>query len=90
MGWRWFGCVCHRFQPGKQCLSLGRRRNFPNQPFRESDIDLCLKGLVWCDSWPGKWPIKCQIGIIGWLMSCRNAYVYLLPVWIPDDLESGN
>ncbi|KAH6889136.1 hypothetical protein B0T10DRAFT_47503 [Thelonectria olida] len=75
MGWRWFGCVCHRYPPRGTYLSLGRRRNLPWGHFREPDIDLCLKGSGLCNEWPGEWPLKCQIGIMGWLLSCRNAYV---------------
>lgn len=75
MGWRWFGCVCHRFPPRSTPLPFGRGRNYPWGHFREPDIDLCLKGSGLCNEWPGEWPLKCQIGIMGWLLTCRNAYV---------------
>ncbi|EAS34741.3 uncharacterized protein CIMG_00095 [Coccidioides immitis RS] len=28
-----------------------------------------------CDAWPGKMPMKCLIGAMGWLLTCRQAYV---------------
>jgi hypothetical protein len=74
MGWRWFGCVCHRYPPRGTHLSFGRRRNLPWGHFREPDVDPCLRGSGLCNEWPGDWPLKCQIGIMGWLLSCRNAY----------------
>ncbi|KAJ6441330.1 cyanamide hydratase [Purpureocillium lavendulum] len=73
--WRWFGCVCHRFPPGETGhLSFGRRRNNPWNHFREPDSDRCLEGAGECNRWPGKWPDKCQIGVLGWLLTCRQAY----------------
>ncbi|KAH6989380.1 hypothetical protein BKA56DRAFT_253716 [Ilyonectria sp. MPI-CAGE-AT-0026] len=75
MRWRWFSCVCHRYPPEGTHLPLGRRRNYPWGHFREPDIDHCLLGSGLCKEWPGEWPMKCQIGIMGWLLSCRNAYV---------------
>ncbi|KPM40350.1 hypothetical protein AK830_g6256 [Neonectria ditissima] len=73
--WRWFSCVCHRFPPKGTQLSFGRRRNYPWGHFREPDVDMCLTGSGLCNEWPGEWPKKCQIGIMGWLLSCRNAYI---------------
>jgi hypothetical protein len=71
--WRWFSCVCHRFPPNATQLSLGRRRNYPWSHFRDPDTDRCLGGSGKCNEWPGEWPGKCQIGIIGWLLSCKQA-----------------
>lgn len=71
--WRWFSCVCHRFPPNVTQLSLGRRRNYPWSHFREPDTDRCLEGGGTCNEWPGEWPEKCQIGIMGWLLSCKRA-----------------
>ncbi|KAF7558432.1 hypothetical protein G7046_g5729 [Stylonectria norvegica] len=73
--WRWFSCVCHRYPPEGIHLPLGRRGNMPWGHFREPDVDHCLRGMCSCKNWPGKWPVKCQIGIMGWLLSCRNAYL---------------
>ncbi|UNI17758.1 hypothetical protein JDV02_004078 [Purpureocillium takamizusanense] len=78
--WRWFGCVCHRFpspeeeEAGPALLPLGRRRNNPWNHFREPDDDRCLEGAGECNKWPGQWPGKCQIGVLGWLLACRQAY----------------
>ncbi|KFY44973.1 hypothetical protein V494_01226 [Pseudogymnoascus sp. VKM F-4513 (FW-928)] len=74
-GWRWFSCKCHRFPPDTARLSLGRRRNYPWSHFRDPHIDNCLQGMGRCDEWPGEWPVKCQIGIMGWLLSCKQAYL---------------
>ncbi|CAH0043716.1 unnamed protein product [Clonostachys solani] len=37
--------------------------------------DLCLEGFGYCDKWDGTWPEKCHIGIMGWLLTCRQAYL---------------
>ena len=71
--WRWFGCVCHRYPYDRPNLSLGRRRGYPFTNFIEPNVDCCLKGMGKCNGYPGEWPGKCQIGIMGWLLSRRNA-----------------
>lgn len=72
--WRWFGCVCHRFDTDKTPpLAFGRRCNYRWAHFGEPDTDHCLHGAGKCSSWPGKWPVKCQIGIMGWMLSCKRA-----------------
>ncbi|CAH0057152.1 unnamed protein product [Clonostachys solani] len=74
--WRWGGCICHRSPPEEDPLSLGRLRCDPLVPTRESYYsDGCLAGEASCPHWPGQWPVKCQIGIMGWLLSCRQAYL---------------
>ncbi|CAG9945079.1 unnamed protein product [Clonostachys rosea f. rosea IK726] len=35
--------------------------------------DLCLEGFGYCDKWEGSWPEKCHIGIMGWLLTCKQA-----------------
>ncbi|KAH7163588.1 hypothetical protein B0J13DRAFT_538866 [Dactylonectria estremocensis] len=75
MAWRWFSCICHRYPPDGTHLPLGRRRNYPWGHFREPDVDFCLVGSGLCNEWPGVWPKNCQIGIMGWILSCRDAYV---------------
>ncbi|KAK7214165.1 hypothetical protein V2G26_021343 [Clonostachys chloroleuca] len=37
--------------------------------------DLCLEGFGYCDKWDGSWPEKCHIGIMGWLLTCKQAYL---------------
>lgn len=71
--WRWFSCVCHRFPPYATHLPLGRRRTYLGSPFFNPDKESCLKGSGTCKTWPGEWPVKCQIGITGWLLSCKQA-----------------
>ncbi|TWU76000.1 hypothetical protein ED733_007080 [Metarhizium rileyi] len=79
--WRWFGCVCHRFDFDKTPpLACGRRRNYRWAHFAEPDTDLCLHGSGKCNSWPGSWPLKCQIGVMGWMLSCKRAYFEVLDV----------
>ncbi|KFZ16517.1 hypothetical protein V502_05059 [Pseudogymnoascus sp. VKM F-4520 (FW-2644)] len=73
--WRWFSCVCHRFPPNATQLPLGRRRLSPWASLTDPHTDRCLDGSGTCEEWPGEWPVKCQIGIMGWLLSCKQAYL---------------
>ncbi|CAM1502359.1 Fc.00g043430.m01.CDS01 [Cosmosporella sp. VM-42] len=73
--WRWFGCVCHRYPYDRPNLPLGRKRGYPYKHFIEPDVDYCLEGMGKCREYPGEWPEKCKIGIMGWLQSRRNAYI---------------
>ncbi|OBT97676.1 hypothetical protein VE01_04594 [Pseudogymnoascus verrucosus] len=80
-GWQWFGCVCHRREDG-HCGSLFRSL------FGTREGELIPKGRPWEDTcWRGipnpsecgllrgkDGPSKCFIGIIGWLLACRQAY----------------
>ena len=69
--WRWGGCVCHRQHPD---LPRGGGMN----PFVWSPVwsDQCMRGLgTVCKMYKGRWPDKCRIGIMGFLLSCRQAYV---------------
>ena len=65
--WQWWSCICHRDAPWM--LSHWR-----------SDAlcrDDCHKGGIHisCDYWPGDTPGKCFIGVMGWLLSCRQSLV---------------
>lgn len=72
--WRWFGCVCHRYDTDKTpSLPYGRRCNYRWAHFGEPDTDHCLHGAGKCSSWPGNWPVKCQVGAMGWMLSCKLA-----------------
>ncbi|KFY93212.1 hypothetical protein V500_03825 [Pseudogymnoascus sp. VKM F-4518 (FW-2643)] len=73
--WRWFSCVCHRFPPNATQLPLGRRRLSPWASLTDPHTDRCLDGSGTCEEWPGEWPVKCQIGVMGWLLSCKQAYL---------------
>lgn len=73
--WRWFSCVCHRLPPDAPRLPLGRRRHYlrTRNNIGDPDTDLCLHGFGQCDKWPGDCPAKCLIGIMGWMLSCKQA-----------------
>ncbi|KFX96544.1 hypothetical protein V490_03297 [Pseudogymnoascus sp. VKM F-3557] len=75
--WRWFSCVCHRLPPDAARLPLGRRRHYlrTRTNIGDPDTDRCLHGFGQCDKWPGDCPAKCLIGIMGWLRSCKQAYL---------------
>ncbi|KAM0326346.1 hypothetical protein ACHAQA_006947 [Verticillium albo-atrum] len=67
--WRWFGCVCHARAADIDAFD----------PSLADVVDLstdgCLTGRTDCDAWPGTWPGRCFVGVMGWLLSCRQAYV---------------
>lgn len=64
--WLWQSSVCHR--------------NPPNPPLPGHTVppshDLCRIGQTGCnlcELWPGSFPLKCFIGAMGWLLTCRQA-----------------
>ncbi|KJZ70859.1 hypothetical protein HIM_09724 [Hirsutella minnesotensis 3608] len=59
--WRWYSCRCHRSPKGFVFVP----------PFR----DECLKGVSYCDEFPDVLdaPQKCQLGVMGFLLSCKQA-----------------
>ncbi|KAG9251757.1 uncharacterized protein F5Z01DRAFT_265478 [Emericellopsis atlantica] len=68
--WRWWGSVCHREPPPHE-MSVIRRWDLEPAPW----YDKCRNGDVkYCAVWGGAWPARCQIGVMGWLLSCRLAY----------------
>lgn len=76
--WRWYGCVCHR-EPEWRVRNHTIMNNSLSPPW----IDGCLNevrndGTVdsrrVCEEWSGQEPLKCRIGAMGWLRSCRQAY----------------
>ncbi|CAH0004419.1 unnamed protein product, partial [Clonostachys byssicola] len=71
--WRWYSCVCHRHHPDHQ-LSHGRRGSALAPTMREPQLDKCFQATGFCAEHPGKWPDKCFIGVMGWLLTCRQAY----------------
>ncbi|CAH0054086.1 unnamed protein product [Clonostachys solani] len=80
--WVWFGCVCHRSSchASRTARYLDKFGDINGIVSRDSDApcepkdDRCLEGIARCKEWPGIWPEKCQIGILGWLLTCRQAY----------------
>ncbi|CAG9982787.1 unnamed protein product [Clonostachys byssicola] len=81
--WVWFGCVCHRSSCHTSRTARYMDKFGDNNGIisRDSDApcepkdDRCLEGVARCKQWPGTWPEKCQIGILGWLLTCRQAYI---------------
>lgn len=75
--WRWYGCVCHR-EPER----LVRRHTITNKSLSPPWFDSCLRtkdtqdtaksGRV-CREWSGEEPLKCRVGAMGWLRTCRQA-----------------
>ncbi|ATY63714.1 hypothetical protein A9K55_008046 [Cordyceps militaris] len=67
--WLWHGSVCHRNPPGTDPSN-----GHTVQPCQ----DQCRSGITpdnTCNLWPGIGPDKCRIGAMGWLLSCRQAYL---------------
>lgn len=72
--WQWWSCVCHRAPPGRAGFEL------KEMAFTEPFEDRCREGYdMWCEFWPGEKPGKCHIGVMGWLLSCRQACVFIIP-----------
>ena len=75
--WHWFGCVCHR-RAGYSKTEMEQRE--AEQKFSrtiEPCDDQCLKGSVCSCELPAgtRDSAECFIGIMGWLLTCRQAYV---------------
>ncbi|KAK7952229.1 uncharacterized protein PG986_007957 [Apiospora aurea] len=73
--WTWWSSVCHRTFPSW---------NYYLPPpgcwrFEDPANDTCRRasgGAVhYCESYPGTMPSKCFIGILPWLLACRQAYI---------------
>ncbi|SPO06989.1 uncharacterized protein DNG_09683 [Cephalotrichum gorgonifer] len=64
--WRWYSCVCHRnVPPGMR----GSAFEF------SASWDKCLSGAGFhCHSWPGTLPNKCMLGMMGFLLTCKQGY----------------
>lgn len=75
--WRWYGCVCHR-EPEIRV----RNRSIMNRSLSPPWYDLCLnteggdspeERRRVCEEWSGQEPLKCRVGAMGWLRTCRQA-----------------
>lgn len=73
--WTWWSSVCHRAVP---------YWNFHPPPpgsghFADPANDTCRKASGdlrhCCDYYPGIMPNKCFIGVVPWLLTCRQAYI---------------
>ncbi|KAK1856917.1 hypothetical protein CCHR01_00479 [Colletotrichum chrysophilum] len=68
--WKWYGCVCHRNKPPQPRLAQQTSLY----------LDRCLYGEGICDAWPGEAPGKCCIGMMGVMLSCKQAHDEVLGV----------
>lgn len=59
----WYSCVCHQGFPNASQWS---------RTYEPCDDD-CGNHLVGCHFWPGELPGKCSLGVMGWLLTCRQA-----------------
>ncbi|KAK2594980.1 hypothetical protein QQS21_007287 [Conoideocrella luteorostrata] len=69
--WRWRSCVCHREPPARKWSAL------------HISLDGCLQGEpTSCAHWQtdDTMPLKCLIGVMGWLLSCRQSYTETMDV----------
>lgn len=75
--WRWYGCVCHREPEWRM-----RHHTIMNKSLSPPWFDTCLnarrddeeaESRLVCEEWSGQKPLKCRIGAMGWLRSCRQA-----------------
>jgi len=77
--WQWFSCVCHR-RPGysehviEQKYATGELVSETIEPCD----DECLEGPEAMCRWGGN-RISCFVGVMGWLLSCRQAWVHSSP-----------
>ncbi|RFU76615.1 hypothetical protein TARUN_5641 [Trichoderma arundinaceum] len=67
--WAWRSSVCHRnlpvpCRPGQEVQPGEDYCRFGQSPWHRT-----------CSIWPGEFPTKCLVGAMGWLCSCRQAYV---------------
>ncbi|CAM1501888.1 Fc.00g038720.m01.CDS01 [Cosmosporella sp. VM-42] len=65
--WQWWSSVCHQRTTVFDDLWMATEE--------EPWMDGCQFGNnEYCSSSPGNAPAKCHLGIMGWLLSCRQAY----------------
>ncbi|KAK4041493.1 hypothetical protein C8A01DRAFT_34446 [Parachaetomium inaequale] len=76
--WRWYSSVCHRMEPpGSRWEHRSVRLGYP--VYRYPHTDGCLRGEAMCCAlWPPESAAgiqgKCRVGVMGWLLACRQAY----------------
>lgn len=70
--WRWSSSICHHFPPESNpvWMSHGRRA----LKTAASSVS-CSNGFSDCHKWSGSWPSKCHVGVMGWLLTCKQAWV---------------
>lgn len=67
--WQWRGFVCHRdpkrrARGRKYMCRTGDSRLMPGGHNHKTQA---------CDGWPGEKSLKCRVGAMGWLRTCRQA-----------------
>ncbi|KAF4948029.1 hypothetical protein FSARC_13847 [Fusarium sarcochroum] len=68
--WQWRGCICHRLLPPEYKITV----KFPH--YAKPGDDRCCDGWgIHCGVWTRKHgkPDSCWIGVMGWLVTCRQA-----------------
>ncbi|KAI8959036.1 hypothetical protein F5Y11DRAFT_16880 [Daldinia sp. FL1419] len=74
--WTWWSSICHNrypshhfdlSPPGIDDFSRGPANDTCRSPFQRHS---CL-----CEAYPGTAPAKCFVGVSGWLLVCRQAYI---------------
>lgn len=82
-GWQWFGCVCHRRAGFSETETQQRYGAGEYSQSIEPCDDDCLDGqgsMCSCGvGQPGRDGAACFVGVMGWLLACRQAYVQLQP-----------
>ncbi|KFY81649.1 hypothetical protein V500_11226 [Pseudogymnoascus sp. VKM F-4518 (FW-2643)] len=80
-GWQWFSSVCHRPVEWPEGIRLGGRppmKECEQTPKTRPHEDICWRGTLnpgECGPLRGEdRSSKCFIGIMGWLLVCRQAY----------------
>ena len=68
--WRWSSTVCHRNPPRKPDSVAGWIYGWRPLCYDECQAS---DGRPYCQLWPGTSPEKCQVGIMGFLLCCRQA-----------------
>ncbi|KAF5536909.1 hypothetical protein FNAPI_11588 [Fusarium napiforme] len=70
--WQWRGCVCHRLPPPRFKITV----NF-HTIVKPADDRCCEGWAAYCALWTKRTdkPDSCWIGAMGWLLTCRQAYV---------------
>lgn len=71
--WQWYGCVCHRDPEWRV-----RHRRIGDVSVSEPIKDRCIEpgghdGAQECVNWSCEKPLKCRVGAMGWLRTCRQA-----------------
>ncbi|KAL1957769.1 hypothetical protein VTO42DRAFT_5487 [Malbranchea cinnamomea] len=70
--WQWRGSICHRTSVRWDVHPRFCYRVYGTEPWNDRCHDLCTAAQ--CSYWPGEVPEKCFVGVMGWLLTCRQAY----------------